>query len=141
MFRVALLSVGFVSLAAVVGCSNSGSEKVATVTGKVVLANGKPVPGGRINFVGPDGKVSVGQIKPDGTYEAANVPQGECKVAIDNAYLKGWSPPKGSEAMPNAAETAKLKYVPIDARYGKPETSGLSTTVEGRADTFDVTVR
>ena len=123
------------------GCSGQESEALSRVTGHVTLANGKPLTGGRITFSNAAGKVSVGQIKADGTYEAVGVPHGECRVAIENLYLKGWSPPRGSEAMPNAAENAALKYIPINAKYAKPETSGLSTNVTDDKHTFDVELK
>jgi hypothetical protein len=125
------------ALGLVVGCGSkgkSGNENVATVTGKVTIAGKGPLPGGQITFWG--GKESAtGSIKSDGNYEDQNVPQGECKVSIDNTALKtAGATGAATEGMPGSDNG---KYVPIDPKYSKPETSGLSTTVSGKTATYN----
>jgi hypothetical protein len=123
------------------GCGGNGRPEAAKVTGRVTLPNGSPLPGGRIDFRAASGDMVSGQIKADGTYEAS-VPPGSSKVSIENVQLKGIGPaPRGLPAMPTPAGGDGQKYVPLNPRYAKPETSGLTTTVAGKAHTYDVHLR
>jgi hypothetical protein len=110
------------------------------VTGKVTLPGGKPLTGGNITFtpVGGKGNAGSGQINADGTYQAVNVPLGECKVSIDNSTLKGAV--EGKE-MPGMGASAGLKYVPIDPKFTKPDTSSLTVNVTGKSQTADFEVK
>jgi len=126
------------AILALLGCGEKRAE-TATVTGKVTLPNGQPLPGGRIDFhSATSGNMVSGQIKADGTYEAKEVPKGNYKVSIENAHLRGTgAPPPGLAAMPGSDQ----KYVPINPMYTKPETSGLTTTVDGKTHTYDVPLK
>lgn len=137
-----LCVLGLCAGLAIVGCGKKGPA-TSNVTGKVTLASGQPLPGGRIDFrSAASGDLVSGQIKADGTYEVLSVPPGEYKVGIVNGHLQGTSAtPPGLEPMPGAAENAGKKYVPIHPGYSKVETSGLSTTVEGRTNTYDISLR
>jgi hypothetical protein len=137
--------VGLLVLAAVaaVGCSKSKGGSTAVVTGKVTLPNGQPLTGGRIDFqsASDEKKTAGGMIKADGTYEATAVPLGECKVSITNASLKGLpTTTLASKDMPGSEREGE-KYVPINPKYAKFATSGLSTNVEGKEHTYDITLQ
>ncbi|HEY1191756.1 MAG TPA: carboxypeptidase-like regulatory domain-containing protein [Gemmata sp.] len=141
LFRAVALAIGL----GLLGCgSKSADERSATVTGKVTLANGKPLPGGTINFRSTTAahRLGVGEIGADGTYEATNVPQGPCKVFIDNSHLKpvdkssGYVPPAGGkQPLPGT------KYVPIPHKYTSENTTDLTTTVTGDAATFNAELK
>jgi hypothetical protein len=136
------------------GC---GGSKTAKLSGKVLFDN-KPLPGGTITFYPADGgKLNPAStaIQEDGTYSLDNAPTGEVKVSVSNAHLKGANdgikrgpgggpppasqnikaPPEVMAKMPQQPPDNKLtpigKYIPIPDKYGKPETSGLSTTIKG----------
>ncbi len=81
---VALLATGLVALA---GCG--GKVARASVSGKVTVNGKGPLTGGTITFVliSNENEVGGGNIKSDGTYEAVDVPVGECKVIVSNAHL------------------------------------------------------
>jgi hypothetical protein len=130
--------LGLVATLAIVGCGERGPS-TAKVTGKVTLRDGKALPGGRVDFrSATSGNMVSGQIKADGTYEAVEVPLGDYKVSVENSHLRGGSPPPpGLAAMPGSDQ----KYVPINPRYSRPDTSGLATTVGGSTHTFDVQLR
>ena len=133
--RLAIL----IAFLAPLGCG--GKSGTSTVTGKVVVAGKGPLPGGTIRFVpaaAPD-KPIVGIIEADGSYTAPGVPLGECKVTIDNSSLNARraSPPPGSTSM--AGMTAG-KYIAIDPKLARPETSGLTTKIDGRSFHYDVEV-
>lgn len=122
------------------GCGTKDAPvPTATVTGKVTLAGGKALPGGKINFRSTTVThlVGTGEINADGTYEAKNVPQGACKVFIENAYLKtagtasGYTPPDATPL------PAGAKYVPIPQKYASETTTDLTTTVTGDPFTYN----
>jgi len=142
-------AVFVVSVLTLCGCGGKGKDgATATVSGKVTLASGAPLPGGIITFQSaatPDKKTTA-MIKGDGSYEASGVPQGECKVAIDNILLKaGAAGLSGGTNMPagtNMPETdTGTKFVQINTKYAKPETSGLTTTVSGDKHTYNVDLK
>ena len=131
-------SIVLVVAVALLGC---GEKKVETptVTGKVTLPDGKPLPGGRIDFKSASGNTVSGEIKPDGTY-AAQVPAGPQQVAVVNLHLKasGTPPPPGLAPMTGATPGT---YVPIAAKYASPDSSGLTTTVTGPNHTYDIPLK
>jgi hypothetical protein len=89
------------------------------VMGKVTY-KGQPLAGGTITFVSKDGKAKVAAtITEDGTYKAT-VPAGEYAVAISTEVLKKKADPKDPP-----------KPLPkIPAKYGDPQTSGLTVVVK-----------
>ncbi len=126
---------------AILGCNAQTGEQTptATVSGKATLPDGKPLPGGRITFelATAANKLASADIKLDGTYEAIGVPQGECKITIDNRFLKPIANPTAADTKPDPS----LKYVHINDKFSKAETSGLSTTVVGPTHHYDVELR
>src|SRR2546423_1446976 len=86
MMRRPLLLTPALCIVLVFGCEG-GPSRPANVSGKVTL-NGKPLPGGSIGFVFKDGERGGGEIEPDGTYDARQLPAGEASVFIDNEALK-----------------------------------------------------
>lgn len=124
-----LLALGLVAPALLSGCGQGTAGQ--TVTGTVTQKNGKPLPGGRIDLRGPSGSTFSGPINGDGRYEVPNVPPGEYAVAVDNAYLRGagGKGPAGLDPMPT--DNSGQRYVPLDPRFARPDTSGLKVTVGG----------
>jgi hypothetical protein len=131
----------------ILGCGKSGSDKDlprATVTGKVTLPGGAPLPGGTINFRSTKVThlVGTGEIQADGTYEAKDVPQGDCKVTIDNSGLKsvkgsaGYTPPEGTKT--GAPGT---KYVEIKKKYSNEAETDLTTNVGGSTHKYDIELK
>jgi len=125
------------------------------VKGKVTRG-GKPLTSGTVMFFGKDGVTGSGTIEPDGTYEVKDAPVGECQVTVRvdtlpmdpsvRARLKGGGtkmpegprdPSKASPDLPSAPRVPK-EIVPIDAKYSKPETSGLSFTVKKGEQTYNI---
>jgi hypothetical protein len=126
------------------------------VKGKVTLGK-KPLPSGTVMFYGKDGITATAHINPDGTYEMADAPLGECKVTVTvqtlppgdtmvAGRLKGKGPKmpagprdpsKESPELPSAPQVPK-EVVPIDTKYSSPETSGLSITVKKGEQTYDI---
>jgi len=83
--RVHLFSVLLLSILFVAGCSRS-YEQTAEVSGKVTY-HGKPLPGGKVIFVGARGYIGYGIISPQGEYSVKS-PLGEVQIGVDNTMLK-----------------------------------------------------
>jgi hypothetical protein len=131
-----------VALTLVIGCGGPGGSKGSNVSGKVTIAGKGPLPGGNITFTpvsAPD-KARTGAIKGDGSYIVVDVTRGECKVSVENASLRSIPQSKGTD-MPGMGMGDPVKYVPIDAKFAKPETSGLSTNVDRSEVTYDVELK
>jgi len=143
MPKLLFCSIAFVAGIGLVGCGKSNApEPTSTVTGKVTLSGGVPLPGGTINFrsVKHAHMLGTGEIQADGTYEAKNVPQGECKVFVDNSALKqkaagGYTAP---DAKPAPAGT---KYVAISPKYTTEAGTDLTTTITGSTAKYDVELK
>jgi len=116
------------------GC-NPGEPR-GRVFGKVTF-QGQPVPEGIILFspVGV-GDYMTAKLKPDGTYEVSTnsgpgLRLGKYRVSIN--------PPLVDAPMGPALEPPKLKEFPnIPEKYRKPETSGLTLSVQKAENPFDV---
>jgi hypothetical protein len=154
LIGLGLLAFGVACLSA--GCG--GGAATAHVSGKVLLQNGKPLPGGTVTFYpqerGPGKNPVSATIKPDGSYEAPAVPVGRATITVSNAALdpragtpafagggnplmgKNMSaigPPKdalkGVEG-PAPAKKPEGTFIQLDPKYASPERSGLTYEVE-----------
>jgi hypothetical protein len=115
--------------AALTGCGSGLGEVSGTVR-----YNGQPLPGGTIQFLGPDGVPCAGTIQPDGTY-AVRVPPGEAKVIVSRA---GEGQPTrfaaraaGGPARLALRSKARGQGPRLPARYADWDASGLTVLVEG----------
>jgi hypothetical protein len=138
----------------VVGCSRT-AEQQAEVLGKVTY-QGKPLPGGRITFVSPQGYTGIADISPQGEYHV-KAPLGEARIGVDNRMLNKDDP----NLQKMAKEVGKIErkrraklgekfktamadegitgtYVKIPALYADPSTSGLTCTVSPGSQTHDI---
>jgi hypothetical protein len=149
-----LFACGLVLFA--VGCGPDYKAR-GGVKGRVTV-NKKPLTTGTVMFSNKNGVTGTAHIKTDGTYELNDAPVGECQVTVTVPALpmdptvkerlkgKGAGPkmpemkaPEGSGVELPSAPTVPKEVVPIDAKYSKPETSGLTITVEkGGTKTFDI---
>jgi hypothetical protein len=134
--RAALLVAAGWVVCCMAGCGG-GAPPTGEVHGKVMYKD-KPVTAGIVKFVPEAGGEPVTTaLGPNGTYRATEVPVGRSKVAIETLQFKKMAgPPK---------EIAKLikpggrpVYVPIPAKYEKPESSGLTVEVRKGENPFDI---
>lgn len=139
MTKTLLRVLGLGLALSVIGCGGGGKSKAVKVTGSVKLADGKGLPGGTITFQSDSGDSGSGTIGPDGNYEITIVP-GDYKVGVDNSHLKSQVTGAGGAAMPGMPDTGAQKYVAINAKYTKTDTSGLTAKVEkdGQKIDFDL---
>ena len=102
------------------GCGKSG-KKIVTVTGTVTY-KGQQLKTGIIKFVAPNGDFAMGNIGPDGKFTVTDVVPGEQKVGYV-AGPQGSGGPEGGKSAPTEKPVSGL------AKFGDPETSGVTVTV------------
>jgi hypothetical protein len=112
-------------------------ETGATLEGTVTY--GKDPVGAALVIAQNQSGAATGFIDDDGRYRLQNVPLGEVSLAVDTNAGKGramgmlmaQSQGKGQEAP---------KIVDVPAKYAKPTTSGLTTTISQGANTHDIVI-
>jgi len=120
------------------GCGGRANE-TGDVSGKVTI-NGKPVTAGIVKFFPADGREPVHTgLGPDGTYRATGVPVGRSKVAIETLPFRQLTPPP--PAIAKQLGGPRTKYVPIPAKYEKPESSGLHYDVKKGAQEWEIELK
>src|SRR5688572_27462019 len=108
---MALMRLAFLPLVLCLGCNEQRYE----LTGHVHY-RGTPLASGTISLVGADGKAAHSAIGGKGQFILRDVPPGKARLSV-----------KSHGAVPEALGGSKS--VPIPARYGTPETSGLEVEV------------
>lgn len=136
------------------GCGPNYKAR-GVVKGKVTTGK-KPLTTGTVMFYGKNGITASAHIDTQGNYEMNDAPLGECMVTVTvealppnssvQARLKGGGPKMPGEmknpeaespALPSAPSVPK-EVVPINSKYSKTETSGLTFTVEKGEQTFNI---
>jgi hypothetical protein len=102
------------------GCGKP-DKKMVTVTGTVTY-NGQQLKTGIIKFVAPNGDFATAAIGPDGEFTITDVVPGEQKVG----YVGGPMNVGSSEGTTNAPAA---KPIAVPAKFGDPQTSGVTVTV------------
>jgi len=122
------------------GCPSK--EKTGTVKGTVKV-DGALANSGIVTFVSSDTPPTTlsAPIDPDGNYQANMVPIGTMKVTVKPVEVPkssaGIATPSMKD-MPGESSKPPAKPVPIPAKYGKVETSGLTHNVTGGTTTFNI---
>jgi hypothetical protein len=134
--RTGLHSLAVILLALIgVGCSKNEGN----VSGKV-LYQGKPLPGGYVNFMS-GGEKSVSKtsaIKEDGSYSVSGLPVGTAKISIQGLTARRLADLPGQGGKDAKVEQKEV-YVP--PQYGNTETSGLKYEVKVGAQSFDIELK
>jgi hypothetical protein len=111
------------------GCNSGGA---GTVKGTVTY-QGKPLPTGAVTFIGGGTEPqTVTAPITNGTYTAVGVPAGAVKITV-TAPPPSAPPPPGTPAAGPATDS-----VPIPAKYGFADQSGLGYTVTSGEQTHDI---
>jgi hypothetical protein len=118
---------GLVVLACAAGCGAGGptlAERVP-VSGRVVLASGKPLTKGRVTFVSRDlsAPPASGDLGPDGAFRLTTRDPGD--GAVPGAYRVRIEPAAVPGARPDAVR------LPFPAKYIDEDSSPLAVTVRG----------
>ncbi len=152
------LGLGFCLFAALPLFGCGGKPGRAQVSGKVTVAGKGPLTGGSITFVllSDEKETGGGVIKSDGTYEAVDVPVGECKVLIGNSHLnpsksgmggpsmgmggpgmgmgKGMGGPPSGVSGPKPGDKDKMGAAPkgadVDPKMGEGKDTGSSKYIK-----------
>jgi hypothetical protein len=132
-------------LSSLVGCGRT----TGTVSGKVTH-QGQPLTSGAVIFHGADGRSDSGHIDVDGNYTVSQAPVGPVKVTVDTGSARRVSPPKITgprrdnpakhPGEKSGTNPAPMRKVVIPEKYKDPNQSGLTFTVSGRRQTFDIKV-
>ena len=131
-------SAGLFFLAAAFVALGCGWGRKGSVTGEVKY-NDRPLAAGAIVFLFQDGEKQVVHADiVDGKYSMPSTPTGKAKVTVTAT-----PPSRGHGALPSGATKSaapsvlREKYVPIPAKYGNPDTSGLTYDVKSGTQTKD----
>jgi hypothetical protein len=134
---------GWAGLGLVLGLAVAGcAPGKGSVSGKVTF-NDAPLPKGTITFTQQGGdRNPYSALISDGSYSLDGVPAGEMivtVVTVDPAKVGGGGgPAPGGEDRPPVGGKPSPGFVPIPARYGKLEESGLKVTIRPGSQTYDV---
>jgi hypothetical protein len=120
-------------------------ETGATLEGTVAYGAEK-VPVALIIVAGEHGSATGHIDEATGRYRVENVPLGEVKVAVNTDAAKGEMQGKlmagyykGPEAKSKGI-MAPPKVIDVPPKYRNPDTSGLKTTVQQGANTYDIKI-
>lgn len=146
-----LLLVGAVGL--VVGCG--GDVPRSTVTGTITY-RGKPLRDAAVVFLASDNQTHALIINTDGRYKVDGVARGTVRVVVQPEPESAASsrPEKPAAPRRGGAEDAKdaarapapppapatKSGPPIDPKYAKPETSGLSFELKEPTQQYDLDI-
>jgi hypothetical protein len=114
----------------------TGCSRNVPLSGKVTFSDGEPVTLGNVFFVTPT-TIAQAAIQKDGTYtvgsmaETDGMPRGEYEVFLAVEVVS-------SRVVKGQSENTYTSL--IDAKYTKPETSGLVFMADGKTKTFDIKV-
>lgn len=124
---LAIVTVALV-VVTMAGCSESiDRPRTFPVSGKVTY-KGQPVTKGTITFQPDEGQASVADIQTDGTYRLSTFGEGDGAVA-GHYRIYVISNTADPSLMPGSSPGWKPPKDLVPTKYGKPETSGLETTV------------
>lgn len=107
----------------------------ATLEGTVTY-KGKPVPYALV-IVTNGSQSATGNAGPDGKFKVEHVPLGEVQIGVNTDAAKGiamsaiMAAQKGGGSPPPA-------LVDVPKKYFEPSTSGITTTIQDGANTFDI---
>ena len=111
-----------------------------TISGKV-LYQGKPLPGGYVNYMSQEGSVTKScAIGPDGGYTVSGVPVGAAKITVQGILApprSAWMKVPGRDIPEGAGRPAV--YVP--PQYGNTDQSGLTWDVVGGGQKHDIELK
>jgi hypothetical protein len=127
---------GVVLLATAIGCQGRGD-----VSGKVTY-NSKPLVFGTVLVHGQDG-LRQGAIQRDGSFTVRGVKVGEARVAINSPNPKSIQliPPKPVVKTKQEPFPEAPGWFRIPNKYEDVKTSGLTYTVRGGSNAFDIELK
>ena len=133
-------SRGFFLMFALLAFAAGGCGKsTGNVSGKV-LYQGKPLPGGYVNFMSQGDKsvAKTSEIKADGSYAVSGLPVGPAKISVQGLEKRRLADLPGQGGKDEKVEQKEV-YVP--PQYGNTETSGLQYDVRPGSQSHDIELK
>jgi hypothetical protein len=130
------------------GLTGCGGDD-CVLKGKVTY-QGKPVVYGAVIVVGPDGLRRKGGLRDDGSYEIDKLPRGLCKISVHSPEPRDRNalppemrrPPNGPAGAPaDLPPIDKSKWMELPDQYADPDASGVTTTINGGENHFDIELK
>lgn len=120
--HLTILFAGVAALGLLSGCGDGRPERVP-VSGRVLI-DGQSVAAGAIRFHPQQGRPATGTIKPDGSFVLSTFEEGDGAIPGNHTVTV-----LAREAI---GDTKLRWYAP--KKYGSPNTSGLSQSIDGATD-------
>jgi hypothetical protein len=147
--RLGAVGLGL-ALAGLAGCGYGVTEQRLPETGATlegtIKYKGESVYYAEVR-VFSDTAMGIGSVGEDGRYKVENCPTGAVRVAVDTNAAKGeytsltmsgrYKGPKGEGP---AGSGRPPKFVDIPEPFADPDKSGLRTTVNAGANTYDIVI-
>lgn len=135
--RAGLYVLAFSLLAlAVSGCGSRSGK----VSGKVIY-QGKPLPGGYVNFMSEDAKslVKTSKIQSDGGYSVSGLPVGSAKITVQGLTARRLAevPRQGAKV----GKARQQKEVLVPPKYSNTEKSRLKYEVKPGSQSHDIELK
>jgi hypothetical protein len=138
-FPSRLARVRTLVLFALVAAGCRGDQTSGTVTG-TVRYKGEPLSGGKVTFFGTNDQVATAMIGADGSYKAQKVPLGTVVAAVSTPGPMPGKEDAASNPMMKRKKVAppEKKSVVVPDKYSDPKKSGVTLTVTGGTQSFDI---
>ncbi len=136
-----LVAAGFGLL--LVGCGIGLREKKLPETGATLegtVSYGTEKVEVAMVIIQGEGGSSTAFIGEDGRYKAENVPTGQVSIGVSTDAGKGQMMGKVMAQSQGKGEGSLPKMINVPAKYAEPASSGIKTTVNKGANTFDIVI-
>jgi len=134
--------VGLICLVLALSPVGCGGPFTGSVSGTVTY-HGKPLEGGVVAVLHPDGRTAQGVIKENGTYTIKDAPGGDVKVTVITVreippLPKGIKLPGGIGGEQSEKVSPAGKYIKIPGKYATDATTPLTTKITKNGETFNI---
>lgn len=128
--------------AAGVSCSRQKAEQLpesgATLEGTITY--GKEDVRFALIVVQAGNNSATGKVGEDGRYKVENVPLGQVKIGVNTEAGRGDYTSQAMARSQGGGGAPLPKFVSVPAPYDDAETSGITTTVNKGANTYDIAI-
>jgi hypothetical protein len=101
-----------------------------------------PVTSGLVTFYGPDYQTADAYIQPDGTYQGTNVPLGQVTITVrPRPPVPRAAKAKAQLVHRDLPQGPEVDTVELPKEYADPAKSGLTVTVTGGPQPFDIEMK
>lgn len=137
------VSAALIGIATLWGCAKSASDKPKTAQAAgVVLKGGKPLAKVQVAFIPANGPMAMGTTDDKGQFTLMTSTPGDGALIGEHKVSLGYVTEAPVSNSPEEIAAAAKVASPVPARYGNPDTSGITATVppDGKTDfKFEIT--